>query len=210
MSHNDDPDLKDVFAGDDDIPELELNDDDILDAMQHIPGYIDISTEDFRLVYHLAHRHAMERVFRGLRAERLMRTGIKPLAPDLSLDQAAAAIAAQNLKSLPVVDDQQRVIGMLTETDFLRHLQADSFLELLLEMVKDAGAFRHRCHDTSVREAMTAEVVSVGPEQGFPGIVRAFHSHAGRSMPVIDSDGRLLGLLLRKDFLHASHLEGLL
>lgn len=42
--------------------ELELSDEDILDAMQHIPGYLDISTEDFRIIYHLAWRHALERL----------------------------------------------------------------------------------------------------------------------------------------------------
>ena len=43
-------------------PELELSDEDILDAMTHVPGYIDISTEDFRTIYHLAWRHAVERL----------------------------------------------------------------------------------------------------------------------------------------------------
>jgi CBS domain-containing membrane protein len=42
--------------------EPELTDADILDAMQHIPGYLDISTEDFRVIYHLAWRHAVERL----------------------------------------------------------------------------------------------------------------------------------------------------
>ena len=42
--------------------EPELTDEDILDAMRHIPGYLDISTEDFRAIYHLAWRHAMARL----------------------------------------------------------------------------------------------------------------------------------------------------
>jgi CBS domain-containing membrane protein len=42
--------------------EPELTDADILDAMQHIPGYLDISTEDFRVIYHLAWQHAVARL----------------------------------------------------------------------------------------------------------------------------------------------------
>lgn len=42
--------------------EPELSDEDIIDAMQHIPGYLDISTEDFRTIYHLAWRHAIARL----------------------------------------------------------------------------------------------------------------------------------------------------
>ncbi len=47
---------------DEDACEIELSDEDILDAMQHIPGYLDISTEDFRIIYHLAWQHALERL----------------------------------------------------------------------------------------------------------------------------------------------------
>jgi len=42
--------------------EPELSDEDILDAMHQIPGYLDISTEDFRVIYHLAWRHAIGRL----------------------------------------------------------------------------------------------------------------------------------------------------
>lgn len=42
--------------------ELELTDDDILDALNQISGYVDISTEDFRAIYHLAWHHALARL----------------------------------------------------------------------------------------------------------------------------------------------------
>lgn len=38
--------------------EPELSDADIIYAMTQISGYIDISTDDFRTIYHLAWRHA--------------------------------------------------------------------------------------------------------------------------------------------------------
>lgn len=42
--------------------EPELTDEDILDAMRQVPGYLDISTEDFRIIYHLAWHHAVKRL----------------------------------------------------------------------------------------------------------------------------------------------------
>ena len=45
------------YVDPDDTPELEISDEDILESMVEIPGYLDVSTEDFRLLYHLAHRH---------------------------------------------------------------------------------------------------------------------------------------------------------
>lgn len=194
---------------DPDVPEMELTDEDILDAMQHIPGYLDISTEDFRGIYHLAHRHAVGRLFEGTRADRLMRTGMEPLLPDIPLVEAAKAIVRYGCKGLPVVDDQACVIGMLTETDFLRRLKADTFLDLMLRMLDDTFEFTHRCHETPVSEAMTSPAITVGGDAGFWEIMKAFHGHAGRSMPVVASDGRLQGMIFRKDFFAAHHLEDL-
>jgi CBS domain-containing membrane protein len=210
MSKTDSIDPSAVRAGGDVVPELDLSDADILDAMRHIPGYLDISTEDFRAIYHLAHSHSLERLFRHVRAGRLMRTDIKPLHLDTRLDEAAQSLAEQRRKSLPVVDANGGVIGMLTETDFLRRLKAETFLELLLRLIADAGNFAHRCHATPVSEAMTAPVVTVTVDAGFREIVSAFHTHEGRTMPVVDTQGRLQGLLLRKDFVKAYHLEDLL
>jgi CBS domain-containing membrane protein len=202
--------LPDDFTGDlagENSPEMELTDDDILDAMQHIPGYLDITTEDFRSIYHLAHRHALERMFVGVTAGRLMRSAIEPLQPNTTLDMAARTLADSGYKGLPVVDASGYVIGMLTETDFLKRLKAGSFLELLLRMLEDSFEFTHSCHETAVSAAMTQPAVTVGRDAGFLEILEAFHLHGGRSMPIVGADGRLLGLLLRKDFLAAYKLK---
>jgi len=191
-------------AGDsDEIAHVELSDEDIVDAMKHIEGYLDITAEDFKEVYALAHRHAEDRLLGALQAERLMRTGVAPLAPGTMLDEAARALVKSGFKGLPVVDADGRVIGMLTETDFLRRLKANTFLDLLLKMIDDSCGISHRCHETPVREAMTAPAITVRPQAGFREMMAAFRRHTGRGMPVAGEDGRLRGLLLRKDFLEA-------
>ena len=184
-------------------PELELSDEDILDAMAHIQGYLDISTEDFRAIYHLAHKHAVERLFARLRAQGLMRRNVPTLAVDLTLDVAARIIAASGLKGLPVTDAEGHVLGMLTETDYLRQLKADSFLGLLLSVIEGSGEISHRCHETPVGDAMTAPAVTIGLDDDFAQVMAAFRRHPGRATPVVGADSRLCGLLLRKDFLAA-------
>ncbi len=192
-----------------DAAELDLADEDILDAMKHIPGYLDISTEDFRAVYHLAHRHAAERLFGRIRARQLMHAGIPSLPPEMMLDEAARTLVRSGYKSLPVVDGHGEVVGMLTETDFLRRLQAESFLDLFLRLIDDSCEITHRCHETPVSAAMTAPAVTVGIDAGFREIMAAFRRHPGRSAPVLDERGRVCGLLLRKHFLAAFSLAEL-
>jgi len=180
-----------------------LSDQDVLDAMARIPGYLDISVEDFRDLYDLAREQARQRLFAHIRADGLMRTGIRPLLAERMLDQAAAEMAGQDLKALPVVDEHRRVIGILTETDFLRRLQATGFLDLMLNLMADPAGFSHRCHETPVSTAMSAPAECVGADADFAAITRAFARGGGRSLPVTGPDGRLLGLLLRKDFVAA-------
>ncbi len=204
--------MPDSHAGDpteDNSSELELTDDDILDAMQHIPGYLDITTGDFRSIYHLAHRHALERMFPGVTAGRLMRSPIEPLHPDTTLDIAARILADSGYKGLPVVDANGNVMGILTETDFMKRLKAKNFMELLLKLLDDSFEFTHRCHETTVSAAMTEPAVTIHRDAGFVEIMEAFHRHSGRSMPVVGDDGRLLGMLLKKDLFAAYKVKAL-
>lgn len=203
--------MPDPLAGATDtaLPEIELSDEDIVDAMRHIPGYLDISTEDFRAVYHLAHQHAVDRLFSQIRADALMRTDIEPLTTDMRMDDAARRIVAQDLKGLPVVDAQGRLCGMLTETDFLRRFEAGTFLELMLRLLDSGGTLAARCHQTPVSDVMTPNPVAIGRDAGFREITAAFHRHPGRSMPVVDAEGSVCGLLLHRSFISACHLESL-
>lgn len=187
--------------------ETELTDEDVLDAMRRIPGYLDISTEDFRAIYLLAQAHASERLFRQVRAGALMRTEVAPLRPGMSAGEAARALVAQSCKGLPVVDDAERVVGILTETDLLRCLGVASYLELLFDAVEHIPALDQGCGRRPLAEVMTAPAVTVAEQAGFAAVMRAFRRHPGRTMPVVDAEGRLLGVLLRKDFLHACHIE---
>jgi len=187
---------------------MNLTDEDILDAMRQIPGYLDISTADFRDIYRLASRHAVARLFAGINAASLMRSGIGSLDPDMSLARAAQVIADSGYKGLPVVDAGGLVIGMLTETDFLRRLEAKTFLGLLSRMLEDEFTLAHGYHETPVSAAMTTPAVTIVGEAGVPEIIRAFERHSGRRMPVVGGDGRLLGMLFKKDFIAAYSLAG--
>ncbi len=186
-----------------DLGEIDLTDADILEAMREIPGYLDITTMDFRAVYHLAHRHALDRLFSGITAGRLMRGQVSPLTPETPLAEAIPSFVRQGLKSLPVVDGQRRVLGILTETDVLRALGAETFLALLARVIADAKCIKSEQHHRPVGELMSAPAVCVPLDAGPRDLIAAFASHPGRAMPVLAADGRLAGLLQRKVFLSA-------
>jgi CBS-domain-containing membrane protein len=178
-----------------------LTDEDVLDAMNRLPGYLDITTEDFRALYLLAFEHALTRLVGGLRAGDLMRSAETRISPELTLRVAVETMAAQQLKSAPVTNSEKMVLGVLSETDVLRRLGVGTFLELITQPPARRADLDTCLDGTAVRDVMTAPAVTVDLDADFEIILRAFQSHAGRRMPVVDSRGRLQGILARKDFL---------
>jgi CBS-domain-containing membrane protein len=187
--------------GRDSIPVL--TDADILDAMSRLPGYLDITTEDFRALYLLAYEHAVERLVGNLRAKDLMRSAEDGILPRLTARSAAEVMAGRHLKSVPVTDEKGIVVGILSETDILRRVGAETFLELTLQPPDKRADLDLLLDETVVGDVMTSPVVTVGPDAEFEVILRAFQCHRGRRMPVVDAQGRLLGIIARKDFLGA-------
>jgi len=187
--------------------ELELSAEDVYEAMARLPGYLDISVADFQEVYRLALDHALDRLFGGRRARDLMHPDLVTVAPSETLDVAARRMAEAELKSVPVADAGGRVVGMLSEADYLVRLGAKTFLELLVRFMEEGEALQHRCHETPVSAIMTAPAVTLAGDADFWAILAVFRAHAVRRVPVVDAEGRLLGVLARKDFIHACGLE---
>ena len=190
--------------------QIALSDEDIRAAMAEIPGYLDINMGDFRELYHQAFRHAMERLAGRTIAGQMMLPATWTVRGEMLLDQVVEGMAARALKGLPVVDAAQRVVGVLTETDLLRHFGVTTFTQFLHRYLADPDVLEHSLHETTVAAVMTAPAITVGVDARFSRIVERFHVRAANRLPVVDRSGVLVGVLSRKDFIHAFHLEGLL
>jgi CBS domain-containing protein len=95
------------------------------------------------------------------------------------LDRSVGAVA--------VVDENKRVAGIFTERDVLRHLSLSQ---------RDPGS-------TPVREVMTTPVEmatrSTTPSEALATMVERHYRH----LPIVDDDGRLLGVLSLRNVLQA-------
>jgi CBS domain-containing membrane protein len=188
----------------------ELTEEDVAEAMREIPGYLDISPQDFRELYRASATHALARLAGDPVARSLMRTGGPALAPHQYLPEAVALMVEHGVKSAAVVDETSKVVGILTETDVLRQLQASSALALLVKLSAEPEAIRRCCSGVRVDRVMTSPAQTLGADANLPAMTEAFRRHGGRSMPVVDASGRLLGMLARKDLIHSFGAAGAL
>ncbi len=90
------------------------------------------------------------------------------------------------LTGAPVIDAEGRLCGMLTEKDCLK--------ALVRQAVEGAPG-------ASVRDFMTTPVDSVTPETQLLDLTRLFLSRPFRKLPVVDSEGRVVGQVSRRDIL---------
>ena len=108
----------------DDAHTPDIADDDIFAAMKEISGYLDITPGDFKEVYQLAWRHARERLLRTAKAREIMTRDVASVKVDTPLKEVAALMAGRGVSGVPVVDAGDRVVGVISEKDFLRSMSA--------------------------------------------------------------------------------------
>lgn len=181
----------------------ELTEADVAEAMHDIPGYLDISPQDFRELYRASATHALARLAGNPMARSLMRPGGPALEPHQFLPEAIARMAGHGVKSAAVVDGTGKVIGILTETDVLRALEVSSSMALLVRLAQEPKALQACCARVRVDAVMTSPAQTLSVDATLPLMAEAFRRHGGRSMPVVDAGGRLLGMLARKDLIHS-------
>ncbi len=139
------------------------------------------------------------------------------VAPSATLRTAALLLSHKRISGMPVVEEDGRVRGVLSEKDIVRVLQKSGGLGLpggLFELLLEPSGARQkdmlaRCHqvldETEVKAAMTTPAQTIPPTaQTIDAIRRMVESHINR-LPVVEN-GRLVGIVTRRDVLSA-HLE---
>lgn len=110
---------------------------------------------------------------------------------DMPVRDAALQLVRRRLNALPVLEDDGRLIGLLTDREIIRHLLA-SYLQGPASARTAADAGR------TVREVMTRQVLCVSPEQPLADVASLMANKDVDRVPVV-REGQLVGFLTRGD-----------
>ena len=119
-------------------------------------------------------------------AKDIMTTELILSHPEMTIEEAIKILVNNRITGMPVVDDQRRIVGVISEYDIIRSIEScerDKPLEL------------------SRRIDFTSKVTSVREETALPEILKQFVEKKIRRLPVINDDNQLVGIITRRDIM---------
>lgn len=133
----------------------------------------------------------------------IMSTTVVTLTPEDFVKKAASYICLRKISGIPVVDEHSKLVGMLSEKDILRAIYP-SYQEFYddpseFRIFSDLGRRYNATASLKVKDIYTKEVISV--QSGSP-VLKALSlmlARRVRRLPVLDDDGRLIGIVSQGD-----------
>ena len=137
----------------------------------------------------------------------VMTHGVITIEPDSSVADAARRMLENRIGGMPVVDQEGRILGMLSEDDLLHRpeLGTERHRSWWLGLVAKPSSYADeyvKSHGHKVRDAMTRQVVSVDEDASLAEVVRLMERNRVTRLPVL-RDGMLVGIVTRGNLLHA-------
>jgi CBS domain-containing protein len=111
-------------------------------------------------------------------------------------------MAEHGVSALPVLDQDERLVGIVSEADLLRkeEYQDERNGRYLLEG-RGRRAARAKAAGRTAADLMTSPVVTIDSDATIPEAARLLARHRIKRLPVVDDDGRLVGIASRSDLL---------
>ncbi len=109
------------------------------------------------------------------------------ITPDTTAQEAARLMKSEDVGALPLVEDG-RLIGVVTDRD------------LAVRVVAEGSG-----PDTPVSKIASKDIVTIDPQQNLEEAARLMAEHQVRRLPVVEEDGRLIGMLAQADVAKSGH-----
>ena len=135
--------------------------------------------------------------------EQLMTRDVITVSPETPLAEVARILVEKSISGLPVVDADGRVVGIVSEGDFLAR-EAGHWSEASIDGKREAKAARNPKADArTAGEAMTSPVLTIEPFRAIRAVAEIMVTNHVNRLPVVDAEGRLLGIVSRADLVRA-------
>jgi CBS domain-containing protein len=142
-----------------------------------------------------------------MRAHQIMTRPVITVTPETTIVDAANTMLQRHISGLPVVDAAGKLVGIISEGDFIRRSEIGTqrkhgrFLKFILGPGKAATDFVHE-HGRKVAEIMTREPLTITEDTALEEIVELMEKNHVKRLPVT-RDGLIIGIVSRANLLQA-------
>lgn len=142
-----------------------------------------------------------------MKAHDVMVSPVITVKPNASVREVAKIFIDRRISAVPVVDDQGRLVGIISEGDLLHRSEAGTERKrsswLLLLTGNDTLAAEYvRAHARKVADVMTRNVITAAPDTPLHEIASLLEKNAIKRVPIV-KDGQVVGLVSRANLIQA-------
>src|SRR5487761_619343 len=130
----------------------------------------------------------------------VMTTHVVSVREDATYKDIATRLRELRVSAFPVVDADDRVIGVVSEADLLTKEALEYSIPSLMGGLLH-GRERAKAAAVIAAYLMTKPAVTIGPREPASHAARLMYSRKIKRLPVVDDDGRLIGIVTRTDVL---------
>lgn len=181
----------------------DLRREDFQNALKELDTYVDITLEDLMQLDKMAQKHARLRETEGLTVHKIMTPDVITVTPETPLSDAARILVEKRISGLPVTGEDNKLIGVVTEADFLCamgipcHHPTHSVWQTLENM------FRHPPSTTgipsSVGDIMIKQVVSINENRTLHDVIALMKKNHIKRVIVTDDQNQVSGIITRSN-----------
>ncbi|MFE3169156.1 CBS domain-containing protein [Streptomyces sp. NPDC059224] len=137
----------------------------------------------------------------------VMTSDVVEAHPETSFKDVVRLLDRHRISGLPVVDRDDKVVGVVSQTDLIRHQVTRSPDDRTRRARRQPSTrLRHPrsgavAHALTARELMSTPAITVHPEQRIADAARVMERHGVERLPVVDEEDRLIGIATRRDLL---------
>ena len=138
----------------------------------------------------------------------IMTTAVLTVRPDTPVYQIARLMSEHDVSGVPVIDDNERVLGVITELDMIvrnTRFKMHNFIMILdsiiyLETPKHFEERLKQLLGVTAREIMSTPAVTITPEATIEELAELMVDRRMNPLPVVKDD-RLIGIISRSDII---------
>ena len=142
-----------------------------------------------------------------MKVKDIMTWPVFSVAPESNVLPAVQMMLKQKISGLPVVDADGKLVGIVTEGDFLRRAETATerhrarWLQFLVGPGRLADEYVHT-HTRKIADVMTTEPITVNEDTPVEEVVHLMEKHRIKRLPVVRKH-QLVGIVSRANLLHA-------